>query len=148
MSDPSAGAAQSRTGRRDRSQSTAAPAFDPTRQAFRALQLGFVAAPVLAGLDKFFHLLTDWTQYLWSGVPELTGLAPQTFLAGVGVVEIAAGLVVAVRPRLGGYLVAAWLVGIIANLLLTGGYLDIALRDLGLAIGAFALARLAEQHGR
>lgn len=120
---------------------------DPAYQAFRALQLGFVVAPVLAGIDKFLHLLTDWTEYLWAGIPEVTGLAPGTFMAGVGVVEIAAGLVVAVRPRFGGYLVAAWLVGIILNLLLTGGYLDLALRDLGLAIGAFALARLASRYG-
>ena len=115
----------------------------PANQAFRALQIGFVAAPVLAGLDKFFHLLTDWTQYLWPGVTDLLGVSPHTFMGVVGVVEIAAGILVAVKPRFGGYLVAAWLVGIILNLLLLGDYFDIALRDLGLAIGAFALARLA-----
>lgn len=117
---------------------------DPGYQAFRALQLGFVVAPILAGLDKFFGLLTDWTQYLWPPLAELFGASPGAFMGAVGVVEILAGIVVASRPRFGGYLVAAWLVGIILNLVLVGGYWDIALRDLGLAIGAFALARLAE----
>lgn len=116
---------------------------DPSYQALRALQVGFVAAPILAGADKFLGLLTDWTQYLWPGFTDLLGLSPAAFMAVVGVVEIVAGIVVAVKPRFGGYLVAAWLVGIIVNLLLVGGYADIALRDLGLAIGAFALARLA-----
>ena len=120
---------------------------DPAYQAFRALQIGFVAAPIVAGADKFFGLLTEWTRYLWPGFSGLLGLPPETFMAIVGVVEIVAGITVAVKPRFGGYLVAAWLVGIILNLLLVGDYLDIALRDLGLAIGAFALARLATAHG-
>lgn len=125
---------------------TSPAASEATYQAFKALQLGFVVAPILAGLDKFVGLMTDWTQYLWAPVGALFG-SPGTFLAVVGVVEIAAGIVVAVKPRFGGYLVAAWLCGIIVNLLLVGGFLDIALRDLGLAIGAFALARLATAHG-
>ncbi|MGH7482735.1 MAG: hypothetical protein ACRELV_11320 [Longimicrobiales bacterium] len=116
---------------------------NPAYQAFRALQIGFIAAPIIAGLDKFFGLLTDWSQYLWPGITDLLGVAPAVFMSVVGVVEIIAGLVVAFKPRFGGYLVAAWLVGIILNLLLLGDYWDIALRDLGLAIGAFALARLA-----
>lgn len=120
---------------------------DPSYQAFRALQIGFVAAPILAGADKFFGLLTEWTQYLWPGFSSMLGLSPEAFMAIVGIVEIVAGITVAVRPRFGGYLVAAWLVGIIVNLLLLGDYFDIALRDLGLAIGAFALARLAATRG-
>lgn len=124
--------------------SAAADAWsDPTYQAFRALQVGFVAAPILAGADKFLNILTDWTQYLWPGMTDLLGLSPAAFMGIVGVVEIVAGIVVAVKPRFGGYLVAAWLGGIILNLLLLGDFFDIALRDLGLAIGAFALARLA-----
>lgn len=116
---------------------------DPTYQAFRALQIGFVAAPIIAGADKFLGLLTDWSQYLWPGFSDLLELSPDVFMGIVGVVEIVAGLVVALKPRFGGYLVAAWLTGIILNLLLLGDFFDIALRDLGLAIGAFALARLA-----
>lgn len=121
---------------------------DPSYQAFRALQLGFVVAPIVAGLDKFLGLLTDWTQYLWPGFPDILGVSPGAFMGVVGAVEIVAGIVVAVKPRFGGYLVAAWLVGIILNLALLGDYWDIALRDLGLAIGAFALARLATTRGR
>jgi hypothetical protein len=121
---------------------------NPVHQAYRALQLGFIVAPILAGLDKFVGLLTDWTQYLWPPFADLLGLTPGTFMGVVGVVEIAAGIVVAVKPRFGGYLVAAWLVGIIMNLALVGGFWDIALRDLGLAIGALALARLASTDGR
>lgn len=120
---------------------------EPSYQAYRALQLGFVVAPILAGADKFLGLMTEWTQYLWPGFSNILGISPTAFMGVVGVVEIVAGIVVAVKPRFGGYLVAAWLVGIILNLLLVGGYFDIALRDLGLAIGAFALARLATHHG-
>ena len=120
---------------------------DPTYQAFRALQVGYVAAPIIAGADKFLGLLTEWTQYLWPGFSDLLGLSPGTFMGIVGVVEIVAGITVALKPRFGGYLVAAWLVGIILNLFLLGDYFDVALRDLGLAIGAFALARLATAHG-
>jgi hypothetical protein len=107
---------------------------DPTQQAFRALQLGFIAAPVLAGLDKFVGLMVDWTQYLWPPFANMLGLSPSAFMGVVGVVEVAAGVLVAVRPRIGGYVVAAWLVAIILNLALVGGFWDIALRDLGLAL--------------
>lgn len=115
----------------------------PVRQAFHTLQLGFVAAPVLAGIDKFINLLTDWSQYLWPGFIEPFGLSAGTFMGFVGVVEVLAGILVALRPRIGGYVVAAWLLGIILNLVLLGDFWDVALRDLGLAIGAFSLARLA-----
>ena len=116
---------------------------DPTAQAYWLLRIAFVVAPIVAGLDKFFDKLVDWKIYL---APEINDLIPgnahQAMLA-VGVIEIVAGLVVAVRPRFGGYLVAAWLAGIIVNLLLLGGHGDLVLRDVGLLIGALALARLA-----
>ena len=116
---------------------------DPAFQAFTLLRVGFTVAPILFGLDKFLDWLVDWRIYL---APEINDLVPgnahQAMLA-VGVIEIVAGLVVAVRPKFGGYLVAAWLAAIIVNLLLQADYYDIALRDFGLLIGALALARLA-----
>jgi hypothetical protein len=116
---------------------------DPTAQAFWLLRIGFCVAPVLFGLDKFFDWLVDWRIYLAPEIDDLIpGNAHQAMLA-VGVIEIVAGLVVAVRPKFGGYLVAAWLAGIIVNLLILGDYYDVALRDFGLLIGALALARLA-----
>ena len=117
-------------------------------QAFSILRFGFTIAPIIAGLDKFLDILTNWDKYLAPFIPNTLGIQPHTFMMIVGVIEIAAGLLVAVRPRFGGYLVSAWLVGIIVNLVLVGGYLDVALRDLGLAMGAFALARLAEADER
>ena len=117
---------------------------DPAAQAFLVMRIAFTVAPILFGLDKFANVLTDdWTRYLSS---EFNSLLPGN--AGdamhiVGVVEIAAGLIVAVVPRFGGLLVAAWLGGIILNLLLIGGYGDIALRDFGLLLGALSLNRLA-----
>lgn len=113
---------------------------DPTRQAFLLLRTAFTVAPIVFGLDKFFNLMTDWTVYLAPLVADLTPGTPQQFMYAVGVVEIVAGIVVAVRARWGGYLVAAWLAGIIANLLLLGDYYDVALRDVGLMLAALALA--------
>lgn len=118
---------------------------DPAAQAFLLLRAGFTAAPILFGLDKFLGVLADWPAYLWSGFAGLLGGA-ETVMLLVGVIEIAAGVLVAVRPRIGGYVVAAWLAGIIVNLLLLGDHFDIALRDFGLLIGALALARLAAAH--
>lgn len=116
---------------------------DPAYQAFWLLRIAFVVAPLLFGLDKFVDWLVDWERYL---APEINDLIPgnahQAMLA-VGVIEIVAGLIVALRPRFGGYLVAAWLAGIIVNLLLIGDYYDIALRDFGLLLAALTLARLA-----
>ena len=112
-------------------------------QVFRLLRLGFTVLPIVFGLDKFANVLTDWTQYLAPQIDRLVpGTAHQAMLA-VGVVEIVAGLVVAFLPRFGGPLVAAWLAGIIVNLLLIGGFYDVALRDLGLLFAALALSRLA-----
>jgi hypothetical protein len=116
---------------------------DPVAQAFWLLRLGFTVAPIAFGLDKFFDVLVDWRIYLAPEVNDLIpGNAHQAMLL-IGVVEIVAGLVVALRPRFGGYLVAAWLAGIIGNLLLQADFYDIALRDFGLLLGALTLARLA-----
>ena len=112
-------------------------------QAFLILRIGFTVAPVLFGLDKFVNVLTDWEQYLAPWIDRLVpGDAGQAMMI-VGVVEIVAGILVAVRPAIGGYVVAAWLLGIIVNLVSMGTYYDIALRDFGLLLGALALARLA-----
>ncbi len=119
-----------------------------SRQAFFILRFGFTVAPIIAGLDKFLHLLTDWDKYLAPAVSNTLGIQPHTFMMIVGVIEIVAGVVVAINPRFGGYLVSAWLVGLIIDLVLVGGYLDVALRDLGLSLGALALARLAEAEVR
>jgi hypothetical protein len=116
---------------------------DPVYQAFTLLRIGFTVAPILFGLDKFLNWLVDWETYLAPEIDDLIpGNAHQAMIA-VGVIEIVAGLVVAVRPKFGGYLVAAWLGGIIVNLLLQADYYDIALRDFGLLLGALTLARLA-----
>jgi hypothetical protein len=127
---------------------TAAEVPQYSHQAYSILLSGFIALPIIAGLDKFFHVLVDWTQYLAPIVPRLTGIEPGLFMMIVGVIEIAAGIIVAIAPRFGGLLVAAWLWGIIVNLLLIPGYYDIALRDFGLSLGALALARLSHQFGR
>ena len=108
------------------------------------MRIAFTVAPILFGLDKFAGVLTDdWTKYLSSDFNSLLPGRPDAGMHIVGIVEIAAGLVVAIAPRFGGYLVAAWLGGIIVNLLLVGGYGDIALRDFGLMLGALTLTRLA-----
>src|SRR5688572_9318907 len=118
---------------------------DYAHQAYLVLKFGFTVAPVIAGLDKFSNLLVDWTQYLTPLVPQWTGIDPATFMMVVGVIEIIAGIAVAVKPKFGALIVTAWLWGIIINLLLVPGYFDVALRDLGLSFGALALARLAER---
>ncbi len=122
---------------------TSSQLSNPAYQAFALLRVGFTVAPILFGLDKFLDWLVDWRIYL---APEINDLIPgnahQAMLI-VGVVEIVAGVVVALRPKFGGYLVAAWLGAIIVNLLLQADFYDIALRDFGLLLGALALARLA-----
>jgi uncharacterized membrane protein YphA (DoxX/SURF4 family) len=126
--------------------SAAGLTVSPSRQAFQILRFAYTVAPIAAGLDKFFNLLVDWDQYLPSMVTRLLGGNVHTFMQGVGVVEIVAGIGVALRPRLFSYVVAGWLAGIILNLLAIPGYYDIALRDLGLALGALALARLSAEY--
>jgi hypothetical protein len=117
---------------------------DPTYQAFLLLRTVFTVAPILFGLDKFFNVMTDWPKYL---APWIDGILPgsaATAMYIVGVIEIVAGILVAVAPRIGAYVVALWLAGIIVNLLTLPGFYDVALRDFGLLIGALALGRLAE----
>src|SRR3954453_14214175 len=119
-------------------------AGDPTAQALLLLRIAFTVAPIVFGLDKFAHILTDdWTRYLAPAFNDLIPGNAADAMHIVGVIEIIAGLVVAVTPRFGGLLVAAWLGGIILNLLIIGGYGDIAMRDFGLLLGALTLARLA-----
>jgi hypothetical protein len=116
---------------------------DPSRQAFLLLRTVLTVAPIVFGLDKFANLLTDWPGYLAPVVDDLVPGTAQQAMYAVGVVEILAGLAVAIVPRYGGLLVSAWLAGIIVNLLLIPGYYDVALRDFGLLVGALALSRLA-----
>jgi hypothetical protein len=119
---------------------------DPAEQAFMILRAAFTVAPILFGLDKFFHLMVNWDRYL---APALSNPLPFTthqLMYAVGVTEIIAGVVVAIHPRLGGPVVAAWLLGIIVNLLLIPGFYDVALRDFGLFLAALALARLATKY--
>jgi hypothetical protein len=136
-------ATQQRTGPVEIGGSHPSPWSDARFQAYALLRTGFAVAPILFGLDKFFEVLVDWPIYLAPWVNDIAPGSAQDFMYVVGGVEILAGLVVAVKPRYGAYLVAAWLGGIIVNLLSYSGYYDIALRDFGLLIGAVALGRLA-----
>ena len=115
-------------------------------QAYQILRFAFTVAPIVAGLDKFLHLLVNWDQYLPSFVNRMVGGYGHELMLVVGVIEIVAGIGVAVKPKIFAYVVTAWLVLIIANLLMIPGYYDVALRDLGLALGAFALARLSQEY--
>src|SRR3954447_5782971 len=116
----------------------------PVVQAFALLRTAFTVAPILFGIDKFANVLTDdWTRYLSSNFNSLIPGSAADAMHVVGVIEIVAGLLVAIAPRIGALVVAAWLGGIIVNLLIVGGYGDIALRDFGLLLGALTLARLA-----
>jgi uncharacterized membrane protein YphA (DoxX/SURF4 family) len=121
-------------------------AGNPAYQAYQILHVAFVVAPILAGLDKFMHILVNWDQYVAPITSRLVGGHTHGFMLAVGVVEIVAGIGVALKPRIFAYVVAAWLLGIIANLLLVPGYFDIALRDLGLCLGALALGRLSQEY--
>lgn len=118
-------------------------AHDPAYQAYQILHWGFVAAPTIAGIDKFLHLLTNWDKYLAPSIAKVLPFSGHTFMLIVGAVELIAAFVVAVKPRIGAYVVAAWLAGIILNLLILGGFYDVALRDFGLLLGALALGRLS-----
>jgi hypothetical protein len=136
----------------DRPATASAPARTATRDAgrdaFLMLRVAFTVAPIAFGLDKFFNVLVDWPVYLAGWVDDLMPGSAQDFMYAVGAVEILAGMLVAVRPRLGAPLVAAWLAGIILTLLTGPGDYDIALRDFGLMLGALTLARLAVQYDR
>jgi hypothetical protein len=137
--DPRAGLEAARTSARN---------SRPAHQAFLILYAGFIALPVIAGADKFLHLLVNWDAYLAPAVANLLPVSGHTFMLAVGVIEIAAGVLVAVWPRVGAVVVALWLWGIIVNLLLAGGFYDVALRDFGLSLGGLALFRLAAEFGR
>jgi hypothetical protein len=121
---------------------------DPAYQAFTLLRIGFTVAPILFGLDKFANVMVNWSTYLAPWINDIVPGSADDFMYAVGVIEIVAGIVVAVRPRYGAYLVAAWLGGIIFNLLTYSGFYDIALRDFGLMLGALTLARLSVVYDR
>jgi len=125
-----------------RAESVSSPGY----QAFQILRTGFTVAPIVAGLDKFFHLLVNWDQYLPAFVNNLTGGHGHQLMLAVGVIEIVAGLGVAFKPRIFAYVVSAWLLLIVANLLMIPGYFDVALRDFGLSLAALALARLSQEY--
>jgi hypothetical protein len=125
-----------------------AVASSPAYQAYWILHLGFTVAPILAGLDKFFHLLTNWDQYVPGVVANASPIQPHTLMLVVGVIEVAAGIGVWFKPKIFAYIVAVWLVVIIINLLLIPGYFDIALRDFGLFLAALALAKLSREYAR
>lgn len=120
----------------------------PTYQAYQILHIGFTVAPIAFGLDKFVHLMTNWDQYLAPFVNNLLGGHGHEFMLAVGVIEIVAGIGVAWKPRIFAYVVTAWLLGIIANIALSGQFYDVGLRDFGLALGALALARLSHEYDR
>src|SRR4051812_11743323 len=115
----------------------------PAYHAYLILHIGYAALPIIAGVDKFFDKLGNWDMYLAPLATTVTGLPAHTFMTIVGVIEIAAGVLVALLPRVGALVVTLWLWAIIANLLVLGNFYDIALRDFGLSLGALALARLA-----
>jgi uncharacterized membrane protein HdeD (DUF308 family) len=116
-----------------------APATTKVARAAQILHWTYGLVPIVAGADKFMHLLTDWNKYLAPVVTDIIPLTPGTFMSIVGVIEIIAGIIVLIRPKIGSLIVGLWLLGIAANLLLTGQYFDIAVRDTVMAIGAFCL---------
>jgi hypothetical protein len=119
---------------------------DPAYQAFLALRTVFTVAPIVFGLDKFANLLTDWPGYLAPWINDIVPGSGQDAMYAIGVIEIVAGVAVALIPRYGALVVAAWLAGIILNLLTLSGFYDVALRDFGLLVAALALARLATKY--
>ncbi len=136
---------QSWAGVKDREREKTAP--NAGRQAYQLLHTAFVIAPLIAGLDKFTNMLVDWTHYLARPILNLSPVSAMNLMRIIGGVEILAALIVAIRPRIGAYVVAAWLGAIIVNLLVAGSFFDIALRDLGLMLSALALARLSKVYG-
>jgi uncharacterized membrane protein YphA (DoxX/SURF4 family) len=121
-------------------------AADPAYQAFWLLRIAFTVAPIAFGADKFANVMVDWEKYLASWIRDISPFTASGTMHVVGVIEIVAGVFVAVKPRYGAYVVAAWLAGIVVDLLTYSGYYDIALRDFGLMLGALTLARLASKY--
>ena len=121
---------------------------DPRYQAYVILRAGFTLLPLVVGIDKFFDVLTEWSRYLAGWIDNIVPGSAEQFMYGVGVVEIIAAGLVAIRPRIGAYVVAAWLAGIVVNLVSYGEWYDIALRDFGLMLAALAFARLAKIYDR
>ena len=135
-------------GGRTASTSTDAVSGSASYQAYQILRVGFTVAPIVAGLDKFFHLLVNWDQYLPAFVNNLTGGHGHEWMLVAGVIEIIAGLGVWFMPKIFAYVVSAWLLLIVVNLLMIPGYFDVALRDFGLALGALALGRLSQDFSK
>lgn len=127
---------------------TEADVSGPAYEAYQILRVGFTVAPIVAGLDKFFNLLVNWEQYLPPFVNNLVGGYGHELMLAVGIIEIIAGLGVFFKPKVFAYVVSAWLLLIVVNLLMVPGYYDVALRDFGLALGALALARLSSKFAR
>ena len=126
-----------------RAATTTASWSDSRYQAFATMRLAFTVAPIAFGLDKFFNEMVHWPNYLAPWINDIMPGSGQEFMYVVGAIEILAGIIVALKPRYGGYIVAAWLGAIVINLLTYSGFYDIALRDFGLMLGALTLARLA-----
>lgn len=114
------------------------------KSTFSLLRITFGVVPIVAGIDKFTNLLTDWSQYLNPAMADMLPITPHSFMIIVGIIEIVAGLIVLFRPMIGALIVSAWLTLIALTLLLSGRYLDVAVRDLVMAIGAFSLARISK----
>lgn len=116
----------------------------PIKQIFNLFKFTYGIVPIVAGLDKFTNILTNWENYLHPGIAGMLPFAPHTLMMIVGIIEIIAGIIVLAKPAVGGYIVAAWLTLIALTLLASGNYLDVAVRDLVMAIGAFSMARMAK----
>jgi len=111
---------------------------------FNLLRVTYGVVPIVAGLDKFTDLLTHWENYINPAIGKMLPFSPHAFMMIVGIIEIVAGIIVLAKPAIGGFIVAAWLAVIALTLLASGNYLDVAVRDLVMAIGAFSLARIAK----
>jgi len=109
---------------------------------YKLMKLTYGLVPIVAGLDKFTNLLTDWEKYLNPGIAQMLPFSPHTFMLIVGVIEIVAGILVLIKPKIGSIIVCLWLLGIAINLLMTGQFFDIAVRDIVMSIGAFCLFTL------
>lgn len=125
---------------------TAKAGNDPGRLVFKIFKIYFIIALIVVGLDKFFYMLTNWSQYLSPFVLRMCSCYDRPFMQVIGAIEIIAGIGVAFKPKLFGYIISLFLLGIIINLLMTGQYFDIAVRDIGLLLAAFSLAKLSPKY--